>query len=148
MRPGFTVFSQGCGVSYWKNFHVPDLLLLKKFFFMNFHFKNGCENEFKDHNEKSYNWSRHKVSQKFDFKAVWTRNGHADNVGVKLTNIIFFQLDFIEITCLKMIWEKTRKKCYFIFARFIERLEESIYGKTFFCKTYSSLGNIHDSSLF
>ena len=56
---------------------------VKEFFFMNFDLKNGCKNEFKDNNEKSWNWSKNRVSHKNDFKAVWPRNGHADSVGVK-----------------------------------------------------------------
>ena len=41
----------------------------KKFFHMNFASKTGCKNEFKDYNEKSFSWSRKKVSQKINFKA-------------------------------------------------------------------------------
>ena len=52
-------------------------------FFMNFDCKNGLKNEFKDNNETSYSWSRHRVSHKIDFKAVWPGNGHADSVAVK-----------------------------------------------------------------
>ena len=51
---------------------------------MNFDFKNGCKNEFKDNNEKSCSWSRNSVSHKIDLKAQWLRNGggHADSVVV------------------------------------------------------------------
>ena len=53
---------------------------------MNYDLKNGCKNEFKDNNEKSYSWSRNRFSHKIDFEAVWPHNGNADSVGVK--NII------------------------------------------------------------
>ena len=52
---------------------------------MNFDFKNGCKNEFKDNNEKSRSWSRTRVSHIIDFKAQSPRNGHADSVGVNKT---------------------------------------------------------------
>ena len=52
---------------------------------MNFDFKNGFKNEFKNNNEKSCGWSR------IDFKAQWLRHGHADSVRVKLT--IYILLD-------------------------------------------------------
>ena len=55
----------------------------KEFFYINFDFKNGCENEFKDNNEKSCSCSRNRVSHKIDFKAVWLRNGRADSGGVE-----------------------------------------------------------------
>ena len=54
---------------------------------MNFDFKNGCKNEFKDNNEKSSSWSRKRISHKDDFKAVWPLNGHAASVGVKIETI-------------------------------------------------------------
>ena len=54
----------------------------KKFFYIIFDFKNGCKNEFKDNNEKSYSRSRNRVSRKIDFKVQWLRNSHADSVGV------------------------------------------------------------------
>ena len=57
----------------------------KEFFNMNFDYKNGCKNEFKDNNEKSCSWSRNRVSPKIDFEAQWLHNGHADSVGVKKT---------------------------------------------------------------
>ena len=57
----------------WKWF-----FLVKGFSFMNFGFKNGCLNELGDNNAKSCNWSINRVSNKLDFKAVWSRNGHAD----------------------------------------------------------------------
>ena len=69
------------GLQKWNFFGV------KEFFFMNFDFKNGCKNEFKDNNEKSCSWSRNRVSHKIDFKAQWPRNGHADCVEVKLKRI-------------------------------------------------------------
>ena len=46
-------------------------------------FINGCKNEFKDTNEKSWSLSRKRVSHKIDFKAVWPRDDHAASVGVK-----------------------------------------------------------------
>ena len=49
---------------------------------MNFYLENGCKNEFKDNNEKSFSWSKNRVSHKIDLKAVWLRNGYADSVGV------------------------------------------------------------------
>ena len=67
-------------------------------FFMNYDFKNGCRNEFKDNNEKSWSWSENSVAHKIDLKAVWPCDGHAASVGVKkyvliakkpLFNIIF-----------------------------------------------------------
>ena len=57
----------------------------QEFSFMNYDFKKGCKNEFNDNNEISCSWSKNRVSQKNDFKAVWLRNGHADSVGVNLT---------------------------------------------------------------
>ena len=57
---------------------------VKEFFFMNFDFKNGCKNEFKDNSEKSCSWSSKRVSHKIDFKAQWPLNGNADSVGVKI----------------------------------------------------------------
>ena len=65
------------GLRKWNFFTV------KEFFRMNFDFKNECKNECKDKKEKSWSWSRNKVSHKIDFKPVWPRNGHADSVGVK-----------------------------------------------------------------
>ena len=53
-------------------------------FFHYFDYKNGCKNEFKDNNEKSWSWSRNSVSHKIDFKAVRPRNGHADSVRVNI----------------------------------------------------------------
>ena len=38
---------------------------------MKFDLKNGYKNELKDNNEKSYSWSRNRVSHKIDFKAQW-----------------------------------------------------------------------------
>ena len=55
-----------------------------KEFFYEFWLKNSCKNGFKDNTEKSYSWSRNRVSHKIDFKAVWPRNGHADSVGVRI----------------------------------------------------------------
>ena len=57
--------------------------VVKEYFLINFDFKNGIENEFKDNNEKSCSLSRNRVSHKIDFKAVWPRNGHDASVGVK-----------------------------------------------------------------
>ena len=54
-----------------------------KFFNMIFDYKNGCKNEFKDNNEKSWNRSRKKGSHQIDFDPVGPRNGHADSMGVK-----------------------------------------------------------------
>ena len=65
------------GLRKWNFFGV------KEFFLMNFDLKNGCKNEFKDNNEKSWSWSKNRVSHKIDFKTQWPRNGHADSVGVK-----------------------------------------------------------------
>ena len=59
-----------------------------KEFFHELWFKNSCKNEFMDNHEKSSNWSRNKVSQKIDFKAVWPRDGHADSVGVNTKILI------------------------------------------------------------
>ena len=53
-------------------------------FLLNFDYKNGYKNEFKDSKEKSCSWSRKRVSHKIDFKAVWPRNVHAASVGVKI----------------------------------------------------------------
>ena len=61
---------------------------VKEFFFINFDFRNGCKNQFKDNNEKSCRWSRNRVSYKIDFKALWPRRGHADSVGVKVSFIV------------------------------------------------------------
>ena len=54
----------------------------KEFFYIIFDNKNGCKNDFKDNNEKSYSWSRNRVSRKIDFKVLWLRNSNADSVGV------------------------------------------------------------------
>ena len=51
-------------------------------FFINFDFKNGFKNEFKDNNEKSCSWSRNRVSHEIDFKAVSPHNGYAASLGV------------------------------------------------------------------
>ena len=59
--------------------------LCQEIFYVNFDFKNGCKNEFKDNIEKSRSWSRNRVSRKIDFKAQWLRNGHADSVGVNFS---------------------------------------------------------------
>ena len=56
----------------------------KEFSFINFDFKNRCENEFKDNNEKSCSRSKKRVSHKIVFKAIGTRNGHADSVRAKI----------------------------------------------------------------
>ena len=55
---------------------------------MNLDFKNGCETEFKDYNEKSCNLSRKRISHKIDFKVVWPRNGHAASVGAKTYSLV------------------------------------------------------------
>ena len=62
-------------------------------FFLGIDFKNGCENEFKDNNEKSYSWSRKSISHKIDFKAEWPRNGHADSVRVYLDHPYLWSSD-------------------------------------------------------
>ena len=56
---------------------------VKEFFYMISDFKNGCNNEFEDSNEKSCSWSRNGVSREIDFKVQWLRNSQADSVGVK-----------------------------------------------------------------
>ena len=49
------------------------------------------ENEFKDKNEKSCSFSRMRVFQKIDFRAVWPYFGFAANVGVnQLRQILYF----------------------------------------------------------
>ena len=58
-------------------------LLSVKNVFMNFALK-----KFEDNNEKSCSWFRNRVSHKIDFKAVWSRNGHADSVGVNLWELL------------------------------------------------------------
>ena len=40
---------------------------VKEFFRMNFDFKSVCKNECKDNKEKSWSWSKDKVSPKIDF---------------------------------------------------------------------------------
>ena len=60
---------------------------VKEFSFMNFDFKNGCQNEFKDNNEKSCSWSRNRISHKIECKGVWPRNSHADSAIVNFTVI-------------------------------------------------------------
>ena len=70
---------------------------------MNFDFKNGCKNEFYDNNEKSCTWSRKRVSYKIDFKAVWLRNGHAANVGVKGKRATRFNEIFRKIAELEIL---------------------------------------------
>ena len=62
-------------------------------FYMNFDFKNGCKNEYKDNNEKSCSWSRNTVSHKIDFKAQWLRNGHSDSVGVNKLKFLFLMFN-------------------------------------------------------
>ena len=66
-------------------------------FRINFDFKNGYKNEFKDKNEKSWSWSRYRVSNKIDLKAVWPRNGHAAIVGVKKKQVSAAYLKFLFI---------------------------------------------------
>ena len=58
------------GYRKWNFFSV------KKFFFVNSDFKNGCKNEFQDNNEKSCSWLKNKVPQKFDFRAAGTQESH------------------------------------------------------------------------
>ena len=55
----------------------------KEFFYMIFDLKNGYKNEFKDYYEKSWSWSRKRVSRKIDSKVQWLHSSHADSVGVK-----------------------------------------------------------------
>ena len=55
---------------------------------MNFDFKNGCKNDFRDNNEKSCSRFRNKVSHKIDLKAVWPRNGLTASVGVNVGDIL------------------------------------------------------------
>ena len=55
---------------------------------MNFDFENECKYEFKDNNEKSWSWSRNRVSHKIEFKAVRPRNGHAASVGANLEIVV------------------------------------------------------------
>ena len=52
------------------------------FFFLTSGLNNWCENKFRENNEKSCSWSRNRVSNNIDFRAVWPRNGHAARVGV------------------------------------------------------------------
>ena len=49
---------------------------VKEFFRMHFDFKNGCKNEFKDDNEKSWSWFRKRVPHKIDFRADGTHESH------------------------------------------------------------------------
>ena len=59
------------------------LFWCQEIFFGNFDFINEFKNEFKDNNEKSYNWSRNGVAHKIDFSVAWPRSGRADSLGVK-----------------------------------------------------------------
>ena len=59
-----------------------NFLVSRSLFRVNFYFKNGCKNKLENNNEKSCSWSRNRVYQKIDFKAVWPRNDHAASVGV------------------------------------------------------------------
>ena len=55
---------------------------------MNFHFKNGGKNEFKDNNEKSCSFSRNRVSHKIDLEAVLTHMSNA--TAWELRNILCY----------------------------------------------------------
>ena len=67
----------------WKSHFENEIFFVSRnFFFINFDFKNECENEFKDNDEKSSCWSRNRVFHKKEFNAQWPRNGHAASVGV------------------------------------------------------------------
>ena len=68
-------------------------MLVYEIFFMNFDFKNGFKNEFKDNNKKSCSWSRNRVSHKIDFIAVWPRNGHATSLEVYIKKKNLWSLD-------------------------------------------------------
>ena len=50
------------------------------FFFINFDSKNEFKSEYNDKNEKIFSWSRNRISQKIDLKAVGPRNSHTDSV--------------------------------------------------------------------
>ena len=82
---------------------------VKEFFYMIFDFKNGCENEFKDNNEKSCNWFRNRVSRKIDFKVQWLRNSHADSVGVKMQNKIKCIIDVSFVAYFFEVWRLNGK---------------------------------------
>ena len=43
-------------VGLWKSAFENEIVLAAKIFFVNFDFRNGCEDEFQDNNEKSCNW--------------------------------------------------------------------------------------------
>ena len=47
-----------------------NFFVAKEFFYMNFDFKNGCKNKFKDDNEKSCSWSKNRVSLKMISKPI------------------------------------------------------------------------------
>ena len=68
--------------------------MFEEFFFMNFDFKNECENVYKENNEKSCSRSRNRVSHKIDFKAVWALSAYADSVGVNF--------EFVKTTSLNL----------------------------------------------
>ena len=48
----------------------------KEFFFVNYDFKNGCNNEFEDNKEKSCSRFKNKVPLKIDFRADWTHESN------------------------------------------------------------------------
>ena len=64
----------------WKSGFENEIFWRQGTFLMNFDFENGCNNEFKNDNEKS---CRNGVSNKIDSKAVMPRIGHSASVGVK-----------------------------------------------------------------
>ena len=45
-------------------------------FFVNLNFKNGCENEFQDNNEKSCSSFKNRVPHKIDFRHDGTHESH------------------------------------------------------------------------
>ena len=73
---------------------------------MNFDFKNGFKNEFKDYNEKSCSWSIHRVSLKIDLKAQWLRDSHADRMGVKI--FVITLKTSVKLTFWVFLWKFKR----------------------------------------
>ena len=49
---------------------------VKEFFFVNFHFKNGCKNEFEDNNEESCSRFKNRVPFIIDFRADLTHESN------------------------------------------------------------------------
>ena len=61
----------------WRSAVKNEIFLVSKNFFVNLDFKNECQNEFQDNNEKSSSWFENRFPHKSDFRADGTHESHS-----------------------------------------------------------------------